>query len=60
MFPIILSNHIVKGFYIVRVIELAVGQVFGLHQVASSWWPLPYADFGTHFCLHTDRTLLRV
>jgi len=25
-----------------KVIELVVGQVFGLHKVAGSWWPLPY------------------
>jgi len=37
MFPIIPSYQNGKKFYVVEVIELAVGQVFGLHKVAGSW-----------------------
>jgi len=36
MFSIIPSYQIRKRFYVVEVIELAVGQVFGLHKVAGS------------------------
>ena len=44
MFPVIPSHQIQNKFYVVEVIELVVGQVFGLHKVAGLSWPLPYSS----------------
>jgi len=41
MLPIIPSYQIGKKSCVVDVIEIAVKQVFGLHKVAGSSWPLP-------------------
>ena len=42
MFSMILRFQIVKIYCVVDVIELAIERVFWLHNLASSWWPLPY------------------
>jgi len=36
MFPVIPSHQIQNKFYVVEVIEVVVGHVFGLHKVAGS------------------------
>ena len=41
MSPVIPIYQIQNKSCVVEVIELVVGQVFGLCKVAGSWWPLP-------------------